>query len=722
MNKLIAYPEYPEKIIRDYLYTVTVTQGEKTISIPVYNECSQVNNFTRLKGGDRSRRFCEFAFSGDPVRVDITVNDDIENYCVVPSRREYKNEVNGNTISVYIPTPDNFVFRINNDDQTTLAIFADEPETNIPSPDDENVVYIGAGWHDFDDGRYTVPAGKTLYLAPGAVLNALVVVDGPNTTIKGRGMIRYPFLDRVGRNNNYLLMMIGEDCQNTVIEDIKMCDTRGFNLVFWNSSNAYIKGLKILSNQISTDGISMWGECTGIKLDHCFIHCTDNIFVYGSGNVEGFEVKNSLVGADYAVFFPQGDTNDGKFKNIDIFRVSGILKSNESWGVDRIQTGTVIEDVYCVDTVRDPYFFWLWRHQSGEKSFLFKNVAFRGDGSHQFFAKVQDGNDYSLTFDNVFMNGKPLTDFEGMNHYNGGERNTFTFTDRHDASVMGKLTSDIFEHKYTALKTFIGDYRVRTAAAPFEKDGTVYVSIAPLLKQLGFEVSYSNKTLSFADNYLRVSVSANNPCATVNGEEVELSFPLLSIDGVPMVSYNFFEECVGTKATFEEETKTVRIKNINRHNNLLKNAGIEDGITSDWSTFFFAPIYASTDAYEGKYSLALGHKPNGYQNQDGGVTQPITDIINQYGTGKYHLECMAKVTDDSPPTHLRFGTTIGNWNLDEANYKNIEVTMNIWQKINFDFTVENLEDFQSHHVFIAPKRGVATTILTDNWVLTKVSD
>ena len=68
-DTLIVYPEYPAVIERDKAYKVTVTQGEVTKPLVVYNHCEKSTLTTRIHGGDVNRRFCEFAFSGKPVRA-----------------------------------------------------------------------------------------------------------------------------------------------------------------------------------------------------------------------------------------------------------------------------------------------------------------------------------------------------------------------------------------------------------------------------------------------------------------------------------------------------------------------------------------------------------------------------------------------------------------------------------------------------------------------------
>ena len=65
-NQLIIYPEFDERIERDYLYRVSVTQGARTETLPVYNhtEDSRVNrNPIDGRRADEFRRFSTFAFA-----------------------------------------------------------------------------------------------------------------------------------------------------------------------------------------------------------------------------------------------------------------------------------------------------------------------------------------------------------------------------------------------------------------------------------------------------------------------------------------------------------------------------------------------------------------------------------------------------------------------------------------------------------------------------------
>lgn len=96
-EQLIIYPEFDERIGRDFLYTVSVTQGDRTERLPVYNhtEDSRVNrNPVDGRRADEYRRFCTFACLGG-VRVDIRVNRDFHDYAVIPGGKAFPPQLPG---------------------------------------------------------------------------------------------------------------------------------------------------------------------------------------------------------------------------------------------------------------------------------------------------------------------------------------------------------------------------------------------------------------------------------------------------------------------------------------------------------------------------------------------------------------------------------------------------------------------------------------------------
>ena len=187
--ELVIYPEYPPQIERDYAYRVTVSQGGESRVIPVYNHCEKSALSTRTRGGDVNRRFCEFAFDGEPVRIDIAVCEDVRSYSVFPSQLKLRHSFRDGVISVAVDKPTNFGIRLNDSDKTILSVFADAPEdkAKIPARDDPGVLYVDR-WLDppTPEGVIVVePPVREVYIAPGAVLNSRLLIKTPAPSSTG---------------------------------------------------------------------------------------------------------------------------------------------------------------------------------------------------------------------------------------------------------------------------------------------------------------------------------------------------------------------------------------------------------------------------------------------------------------------------------------------------------------------------------------------------------
>jgi hypothetical protein len=70
-----------------------------------------------------------------------------------------------------------------------LLLFANRPETNVPAPTDNDVIWLGPGIHQ---RSIELQSGQTLYLAPGAVLfGGIDIWNAENVRICGRGAVVY---------------------------------------------------------------------------------------------------------------------------------------------------------------------------------------------------------------------------------------------------------------------------------------------------------------------------------------------------------------------------------------------------------------------------------------------------------------------------------------------------------------------------------------------------
>ncbi len=174
-KRLVIYEEFPEAVRRNYDYDVSVTMDGKTSPLPVYNHCMQNSVKTRSIGGDLCRRFSTFAFSAGTVRVDIQVKSDFDAYLVGPSGKGFRHDFKDGVISVYLDKPDYFYIMLDNDLNTMLSVFADEPEypEDIPEAGEKVIIVNPGEWYEPEGGILDLTGpGWQIYVAPGGVLNA----------------------------------------------------------------------------------------------------------------------------------------------------------------------------------------------------------------------------------------------------------------------------------------------------------------------------------------------------------------------------------------------------------------------------------------------------------------------------------------------------------------------------------------------------------------------
>lgn len=95
-----------------------------------------------------------------------------------------------NMIEIEIPSFEHRKLSIefNDDIYHNLFLIPHKPDQNKPCKNDPNVKFFAPGIHNFKE-PIKLNDGETLYLDHGAVLNALVEINGNNCTIAGHGIL-----------------------------------------------------------------------------------------------------------------------------------------------------------------------------------------------------------------------------------------------------------------------------------------------------------------------------------------------------------------------------------------------------------------------------------------------------------------------------------------------------------------------------------------------------
>lgn len=443
---LIAYPPYPERIERDYAYAVRVTQGETRLPLVVYNHCEKSVLRERTHGGDVNRRFCEFAFSGAGVRLDVRVTEDVKCYKVFPARLGLRSAFRDGVVSVWLDKPACFGLQLNDSDKTILSVFADAPETDAPRKGDPGVMFV-EGWKDApsaDGVIETGPETKEIYLAPGAVLNARLRVRGKGTRLHGRGMVLDPMSDifRYDQTKNAKRGLVRMEAEGTVAEGVKLVDARTFNFM-GSRPNQVWRNVKVLASMMCSDGFTLGSS--GHLVENAWVYVGDNALVISSLRDSVF--RNVALGTSCAAVFPQGSNRGIRLENVDVFRAddgfinnsyNGVLRRNNKWqemgsGFQRKEPGPqdlphqtqdfLFRDLTAVDCTLFPHFFSGRNMGTRPKSFVFDGCSVPFSAGREGWRSVgkTDGvaisvrndpkkwlvtDNYAFAFTNLFIGGE----------------------------------------------------------------------------------------------------------------------------------------------------------------------------------------------------------------------------------------------------------------------------------------------------------------------------
>lgn len=333
-NTLVVYPDYPSAIERDDFYRVSVTQDSVTKPLVVWNHCEKDALRDRTYGGDVNRRFCEFAFEGGPVRIDIAVGADVESYNVFPSAKRFRHSFTDGVISVWLDKPDYFGVRINDYDKTILSVFADAPETDVPAKDKPGCLFVD-GWLEAPGRDGVLPVAddvKEIYIAPGAVLNARLRLKAKGMYLHGRGMILDPMSDvfRYDQTQNTRRGLVAIGGIGTKVEGVKLVDARTFNITCW-ADGAVFRNVKLLATMMCSDGFTNGGK--NPLVEHSWVYVGDNALVVSG--VRDAVYRDVTIGTTCKAVFPQSTNRRVLMEDINVFRADEGLVGNEYNGVLR---------------------------------------------------------------------------------------------------------------------------------------------------------------------------------------------------------------------------------------------------------------------------------------------------------------------------------------------------------------------------------------------------
>ncbi len=266
-----------------------------------------------------------FDFEGK-VEVKVRKNNGlIQQVKIRPLSKGIMPEIQGNIVTFFLDKPTKLSIECNGDKLHNLHLFANAIETDIPKPDDPDVIYFGPGIHqpkDLPGDVFHIPSNKTVYLHGGAIVKGKFLVDhAENVKIIGRGIVMQP---ERGVEITY--------SKNVTVEGLLFINPKHYTIYGGQSNGITIKNIKSFSSNGWSDGIDLM-SCSNVTIDDVFMRNSDDcIAIYAHrwnfyGNASNYHIKNAILWADIA--HPtniglhgnakQGDTIQNiRFSHIDI--------------------------------------------------------------------------------------------------------------------------------------------------------------------------------------------------------------------------------------------------------------------------------------------------------------------------------------------------------------------------------------------------------------------
>lgn len=365
-------------------------------------------------------------------------NGGIQEIDIRPRVHQISYEKRWDAIFFTLEKPKYLSIEFNGDRLHNLHLFANPLETETYSEDGKGIMYFGPGVHrpkDLPNNQIRIPSNTTVYLAPGAVLKAKLLVDkAENVRIVGRGILDHPVRG-----------IEITDSKNVYIDGITVVNPDHYTVFGGGAKNVTVKNLKSFSCKGWSDGIDLMC-CHDVLVDHVFMRNSDDcIALYNHrwnwwGGSENITVQNSVLWADIAHPINIGghgdpDSEVGEIIGNLTFRNIDILEHDEDdvpyQGCMAIDAGdkNMVKDVLFenirVERIQEGRLFHLnVRYNkkydkapgTGIENVVFRNVTYEGVGENPSLIKGldKDRKVRNVLFENIMVNGERMKNLKSF--------------------------------------------------------------------------------------------------------------------------------------------------------------------------------------------------------------------------------------------------------------------------------------------------------------------
>ena len=228
--------------------------------------------------------FASFDMKKGPVKISVSVNDPIATAKILPTSFGIIPTIKGNTLIFEVDKPQHVTVEINGDHIRSLHVFVNPEETDIPDPNDPDVIYFGPGIHEIT----TVPVSdnQTVYIAGGAVVRGILsedektgrrpasfVLRGKNITFRGRGIFDQGLVPRTIARQTMSVTVDGFK-----MEGITLCNSSQWTVSLRDCNNVHIDNIKLFGHRANSDGIDI-NSSVDVLVENCFLRTWDDLVV-----------------------------------------------------------------------------------------------------------------------------------------------------------------------------------------------------------------------------------------------------------------------------------------------------------------------------------------------------------------------------------------------------------------------------------------------------------
>lgn len=376
---------------------------------------------------------------GSPVEVMVKKNNGtVREVAIRPLNNNIACRQVQNAVFFTLDKPQNLSVEFNGDRLHNLHLFANPMEEEVYSEEAKGVMFFGPGIHrpkDLPNNQIRIPSNTTVYLAPGAVLKAKLLVDNAeNVRIIGRGILDHPVRG-----------IEITDAKNVLIDGITVVNPEHYTVFGGGSSEIVIRNLKTFSCKSWSDGIDMMC-CCKVLVDNVFLRTGDDcIALYNHrwnwwGGSSDITVRNSVLWADVAHPINVGGHGDPDsltgevienltFHNIDILEhdeddplYQGCMTvdcGDKNW-----VRNVLFEDIR-VENIQEGRLFYVkvrfnpkYDKQPGNgiEGITFRNITYTGVGENASLVQGLDKNRCvrNVVFDSIMINGVKMKHLKGI--------------------------------------------------------------------------------------------------------------------------------------------------------------------------------------------------------------------------------------------------------------------------------------------------------------------